>query len=65
MKSLNLVPDIWLRVGVKRHAGLLSSRRRSYKKEDDEVFDCSYILLYLAMGGPGIQLVALRKDGGQ
>ena len=62
MMTLNLVPDVWRRGGVKRHVGLLSLRRRSCNKEDDKAFDCSYIPLCLTMEGLGIQLGALRKE---
>lgn len=56
------MPDIRLRVGVKRHVGLLALRQRSWNQEDD-VFSCSYILLCLAKEGPSVQLGASRKEG--
>lgn len=65
MDTLNLMPEIWRRIGVKRHVGLLSSRRRSCNEEDRIMFDCSYSLLCLAKEGPSDQLGALRKEGHQ
>lgn len=65
MKALKLVPDVWRRSCVKRHIGLLSLQRLDGNNEDDESFNCSYILLCLTMEDPGFQLDALRKERGQ
>ena len=49
--GLNLVPDIWLRIGVERHVGLLSYDDVNWSEEDD-AFGISYTLIYLTNGGP-------------
>lgn len=48
--SLNLVPDIWLRVGVERHVGLLSYDDANWS-EEDVAFEMSYTLIYLTNEG--------------
>lgn len=44
--SLNLVPDIWLWLGVERHDGLLSYDDANWSEEDD-AFEMSYARIYL------------------
>ena len=44
--SLNLVPDIWLRLCVERHVGLLSYHDTDRSEEEDG-FKMSHALIYL------------------
>ena len=45
------MPDIWLRLGVERHVGLLSYDDANWSGKDD-AFEMSYTLFILQSGSP-------------
>ena len=45
------MPDIWLRLCVERHAGLLSYHDANWSEEED-AFKMSYTLIYLTKRKP-------------
>ena len=61
--SLNLVPDIWLRLGVERHDGLPSYDDANWSEEDDAFRNVLYRYLSYKLGVPSIPIGGFTQGG--